>query len=151
MVGCVSLQRGPQIAQTKSGRGRNITLTSVALKALKRHKTRQLEQQLSAGGEWSNKLNLVFTDRNGGPLEATIPNRIMTRVLRKAGLRHRGIHSLRHTTGTRMMELGVNPKVVAELLGHSDVTVTLNLYSHVAPTMQDDAAARMDAVLAQGR
>ena len=103
------------------------------------------------GEEWRNKLNLVFTGRMGGPLEATIPNRIMTRVLRKAEIRHRKFHALRHTVGTRMMELGVNPKVVAELLGHSDVTVTLNLYSHVAPTMQDDAAARMDAVLAQGR
>ena len=83
--------------------------------------------------------------------QATRPNRIMTRVLREAGLRHRKFHALRHTTGTRMMELGVNPKIVAEMLGHSDVTITLNLYSHVAPTMQDDAAARMDAVLAQGR
>jgi len=46
------------------------------------------------------------------------------------------------------MELGVNPKIVAELLGHSNVTITLNLYSHVSPTMQDDAVSRMDAVLA---
>jgi integrase len=50
-----------------------------------------------------------------------------------------------------MMELGVNPKVVAEILGHSDVTTMLNLYSHVAPTMQDDAAAQMEAVLGTGR
>ena len=49
------------------------------------------------------------------------------------------------------MALGVNLKIVAEMLGHSDVTITLNLYSHVAPTMQDDAAARMDAVLGAAR
>jgi integrase len=46
------------------------------------------------------------------------------------------------------MELGVNPKIVAELLGHSNVTITLNLYSHVSPTMKDDAVSRMVAVLA---
>lgn len=146
-----SLQRGPQIAQTKSGRGRNIKLTSVALEALKRHKTRQLEQQLSAGGEWSNKLNLVFTDTSGGPLEETTPNRIMTAVLKRANIRHRTFHELRHTVGTQMMGWGVNPKVVAELLGHSNVNITLDLYSHVSPTMQAEAVSRMEKALGEGR
>ena len=86
----------------------------------------------------------------GSSLEATIPNRIMTRILKKAEIQYRKFHEMRHTVGTRMMELGVNPKIVAEMLGHSDVTITLNLYSHVSPTMQDDAAARMDAVLSSG-
>ncbi len=86
----------------------------------------------------------------GTKLVAAIPNRIMTRVLRKAGLRHRKFHALRHSVGTQLMALGVNPKITAEMLGHSNVTITLDLYSHVSPTMQDDAAARVDAVLGAG-
>jgi integrase len=139
-----------QLVATKSGHGRNVSLPSLAIEALKRHRRLQLEERFAAGERWSNEWDLVFTGKMGNPLEATRPNRIMTRVLREAGLRHRKFHALRHTTGTRMMELGVNPKIVAEMLGHSDVTVTLNLYSHVSPTMQDDAAARMDAVLGAG-
>ena len=95
-------------------------------------------------------MDLVFTTRKGTPLEATTPNRVMNRILKQAEIRHRKFHALRHTVGTRMMALGVNPKIVAEMLGHSNVTITLNLYSHVSPTMQDDAAARMDAVLGSG-
>ncbi len=140
-----------QLVPTKSGHGRNVSLPSLAIEALKRHRGLQLEQKLAAGGDWRNRLNLVFTGRMGGPLEATMPNRILTRILKKAEIRHRKFHALRHTVGTRLMALGVNPKICAEMLGHSDVTITLNLYSHVSPTMQVDAAARMDAVLGAAR
>ena len=95
-------------------------------------------------------MSLVFTSRLGTSLEGTTPNRVMNRILKTTKIRHRKFQALRHTVGTRMMELGVNPKIAAEMLGHSNVTITLNLYSHVSPTMQGDAAARMDAVLGSG-
>ena len=136
--------------ETRSGRGRNVSLSSLAVEALKRHRSRQLEQKLAAGGIWSNKLDLIFATKKGTPLEATIPNRVLTRILKKAEIRQRKFHALRHSVGTQLMAVGVNPKVAAEMLGHSNVTVTLNLYSHVSPTMQNDAAARMDAVLGSG-
>ena len=137
-----------RIVETKSGRGRNVKLSERATEALKRHRSLQVEQRFAAGERWSNELDLVFTGKMGSPLEATIPNRIMNRILKKAEIRHRKFHALRHGVGTSLMELGVNPKIVAEMLGHSNVTITLNLYSHVSPTMQDDAVSRMDAVLA---
>jgi integrase len=57
-------------------------------------------------------------------------------------------HDLRHTSGTPiLLKVGVNPKVVSERLGHADVTITLNIYSHVLPTMQRDAADRLNRVL----
>ena len=127
------------------------SLFSLAVAALKRHRVFQFEQKLAAGGAWRNELSLAFTGKMGSPLEATIPNRIMTRVLKKAAIRHRTFHTLRHTVGTRMMALGVNPKIVAEMLGHSNVMVTLDLYSHVSPTMQSDAAEKMNAVLGAAR
>ena len=56
-------------------------------------------------------------------------------------------HDLRHTAATLLLQQGVNPKVVQERLGHSDVTLTLNTYSHVMPSMQDDAAEKLDQLL----
>ena len=131
-----------QLVPTKSGHGRNVKLSELGIDALKRHRRLQLEQQLAAGATWCNEKNLVFTTKKGTPLEATTPNRVMKRILKKAEIRDRRVHDLRHTAATILMGQGVNPKVVAEMLGHSNVTITLNLYSHVSPTMQEDAAAR---------
>ncbi len=56
-------------------------------------------------------------------------------------------HDLRHTAATLMLGQAIHPKVVSEMLGHSQISVTLNLYSHVTPTMQRDAVTAMDAVI----
>ena len=59
------------------------------------------------------------------------------------------LHDLRHSCATLLLAQGVNPRVVMETLGHSQVSLTLNTYSHVLPALQRDAAARMDAALAE--
>lgn len=68
-------------------------------------------------------------------------------TLAQAGLRHQRFHDLRHACATLMLTEGINPRVVMEMLGHSQVSLTLDTYSHVLPSMQDEAAARMDAAL----
>jgi integrase len=68
-------------------------------------------------------------------------------LLKRAGLPDMRFHDLRHTCATLLLRQGVNPKFVQELLGHRDVSVTLNVYSHVLPDMGDQAAIAMDAVL----
>lgn len=68
------------------------------------------------------------------------------RILRRAGLPHIRLHDLRHTWATLAMQAGVNPKVVQEALGHSHVSVTLGIYSHVDQTMQANAAALLAAM-----
>jgi integrase len=75
-------------------------------------------------------------------------NRSFKRHLERAGL-HRSFrfHDLRHTCATLLFQQGVNPKFVQELLGHGDVSLTLNVYSHVLPDMGDQAAVAMDAAL----
>ena len=70
-------------------------------------------------------------------------------LLEKAGLPRIRFHDLRHTAATLMMGRGVHPKVVSEMLGHSQVSITLDLYSHVTPTMQREATEALDAVLVQ--
>lgn len=69
----------------------------------------------------------------------------------KAGLPAIRFHDLRHTAATLMMGWGVHPKVVSEMLGHSQVSITLDLYSHVTPTMQREATDAMDEVLSSKR
>jgi integrase len=69
-------------------------------------------------------------------------------ALRRAGLSKRfRFHDMRHTCATLLLRQGVNPKYVSDLLGHADVSLTLNVYSHVLPDMGDAAAGAMDAAL----
>jgi len=70
--------------------------------------------------------------------------------LRKAGLPECRFHDLRHTSATLLLAEGVHPKVVQERLGHSQISVTLDTYSHVLPTMQAEAAGKFDDMLARG-
>jgi integrase len=67
-------------------------------------------------------------------------------ALERSGLARMRVHDLRHTAATYLLTRGVNPKVVQELLGHSTVTLTLDTYSHVSPTLHRDAAKHMDAL-----
>ncbi len=69
------------------------------------------------------------------------------RVLKRAGLERIRFHDLRHTAATILLGRGVHPKIVSEMLGHTSIAITLELYSHVIPTMQRDAAATFDAVI----
>jgi integrase len=69
------------------------------------------------------------------------------RLLTKAGLPPVRFHDLRHTAATLMLGRGVHPKIVSEMLGHSTVSITLDLYSHVSETMQREAVLVMDDLL----
>lgn len=68
-------------------------------------------------------------------------------IIKKAGLPDIRFHDLRHTAATLMLQQGVHPKIVQERLGHSDISLTLNIYSHVLPSMQEDAANKMEEFL----
>ncbi len=69
-------------------------------------------------------------------------------LLERAGLPHMRFHDLRHSCASLLLAEGVHPKVVQEMLGHSSISVTLDIYSHVLPSMQADAAEKMDRLLA---
>jgi integrase len=72
-----------------------------------------------------------------------------TRLNQRAGVPQVRFHDLRHTAATLLLGRGVHPKIVSEMLGHSTVAITLDLYSHVTPTMQREAASAMDDLLSQ--
>ena len=69
-------------------------------------------------------------------------------LLAKAGLPHIRLHDLRHSTATLLLTIGVHPKIVQELLGHSQIFVTLDIYSHILPTLQKEAMQQFNDVLA---
>ena len=73
-------------------------------------------------------------------------NRAFKSTLKRASLPAFRFHGLRHTYATLLLRQGLNPKYVQELLGHADISLTLNVYSHIRPDMGDAAAGAMDAV-----
>lgn len=139
---------GYELASPKTARSRRqVALTHAAAAALRRHRTRQLEERLRVGAAWQD-LDLVFANEIGGPLRGTRLTKTFQAALRRTGLPRMRFHDLRHTAATLMLGGGVHPKVASEMLGHSTIATTLDLYSHVAPTMQAAAADTLDAVLA---
>jgi integrase len=139
---------GLRISEPKTKKSRRqIHLTKTAVEALKAHRVRQNEERLRMGPAWDDN-DLVFCNSIGRPLnDANMLNRDFRPLLEKAGLPRIRFHDLRHTAATLMLGAGVHPKIVSEMLGHSQIGITLDLYSHVTPTMQAQAAAAMDGVL----
>ena len=144
----LSEPRGGYIFEApKSGKGRNIRLTQRATAALREHRKRQLEERIRLGTLWQDH-SLVFPSGAGTPLSGGNLNRAFKALLKRAGLSSMiRFHDLRHTCATLLLKQGVNPKFVQELLGHRDVSLTLNVYSHVLPDMGGIAAGAMDDAL----
>ncbi len=87
---------------------------------------------------------------SGRPWDQRNLQRALDRVLARAGLGHLRVHDLRHTHATLLLVTGVNPQVVQERLGHAQITLTLETYSHVLPELQREAAERVGRVLFGG-
>ena len=125
--------------ETKSGRNRRLDLPKIAVEALREHRKRMMAE--GHPGPW------VFCDTKGGPIRKNnLIRRWFKPLLEKAGLPEIRFHDLRHTAATLLLTLGVHPKVVQERLGHSQISVTLDTYSHVLPSLQKQAASRLDAL-----
>ena len=145
------------------GSRRAVLLMPRAVEALMRWRARQREERLRAGSAWVTSLTglsagrlgqtisfegLVFTDPIGRPLSHHHIRSQHWRTCKLAGLPIIRPHDLRHSFATLMLSAGVNPKVVAEMLGHSSVNMTLNRYSHVLPVKQMTAIDELSHFLA---
>ncbi|ACZ40244.1 tyrosine-type recombinase/integrase [Sphaerobacter thermophilus] len=127
---------------------RTVALPAVALRALREHRTRQLEERIAAP-YWDDQ-GFVFTSTIGTAIDARNLTREFHRLRAEAGLPWLRFHDLRHGCASLLMAQGVNPRVVMEILGHSQITLTLGTYSHVAPTLARDAADKIDGILGVG-
>ena len=142
--------RGARAAEsTEDVRRRTVHLPAVVVAQLHAHRARQLEGRLRAAQLWEDH-GLVFATDLGSPLHATSVTIRFQRVLEGAGLRRQRFHDLRHACASLLLAQGVSPRVVMEVLGHSQVTLTLNAYSHVIPSLGREAADRMDELLRPG-
>lgn len=115
--------------------------------APKRHKQRQLALRQIADDAWQEE-DLVFTNAFGHALRGNhILERHFAPILRRVCLPPLRFHDLRHTAATLLWLQGIHPKIVAEMLGHSTVSMSLDTYSHVLPDMHRDASAAFDRLL----
>lgn len=124
---------------------RTIDLDDQLVAILREQRKRQAEERL-AGSDYIDG-DHVFTRLSGGPYHPQSLSRQLADLSVLAGLPRLTAHGLRHTSATLMLASGVPPKVAAERLGHADATLFTNLYSHVTPTMQREAADRLGAAL----
>ncbi|MDQ6784032.1 MAG: tyrosine-type recombinase/integrase, partial [Actinomycetota bacterium] len=124
---------------------RTIDLDNGLVKVLRAQRSLQAEERLSAAA-WVDT-DYVFTKPAGGNYHPQHLSRMLGAYSSELGLPRLTAHGLRHTSATLMLASGVPPKVAAERLGHADATLFTNLYSHVTPTMQRDAADRIGAAL----
>lgn len=130
--------------KTATGR-RAVALSPECIAMLKNQRTRQNEQRLAIGPAWRNR-DLVFTVEDGGPLWPDDVSHHFAALTAKAEVPHIRLHGTRHTHATLLLKEGIHLKVVSERLGHSGIQITANVYSHVTPDMQREAAAAIDAV-----
>jgi integrase len=130
---------------------RTIPLPKLLLKKLASHKSGQAEQRLKAGCEWQ-AYDLVFCSEKGTPHQiANLTYRYFHPILEKAELPRIRLYDLRHTCATLLLVENQHPKVVGERLGHSTTRLTMDTYSHVLPTMQQDATDRLEKLLYKPR
>jgi integrase len=131
--------------KTKMSR-RSITLPAVTLKALQEHRATQAEERLKFGLSRDAR-GLVFTRADGEPLDADTLTKAFGRLAIEIGVTPITFHGLRHTHISHLLMDGVHVKVVSERAGHANVNITLSVYAAYIPSMQADAALRVDAWL----
>jgi len=151
-TGVLSVQRSLDTYRTFNPPKRNksrrtVKLTDPAIEALKGHRTRQNEERLRLGSLWDDHA-LVFPNRIGKPMNGdNLYHREFKPLLKKAGLSGFTFHSLRHTCATLLCSKNVYPKIIQEMMGHANISQTMDTYSHVMPGMGEAAAAALEEAL----
>jgi integrase len=134
--------------KTAKGR-RQVALDAGTITALRAHRTRQLEERLAVGAGYVDQ-DLVVAMPDGQPVHPKTMSYWFTLEIKRLGLPRIRLHDLRHTHATLALIAGVHPRVVQERLGHANVSITLDTYSHVDLDMQAAAAASVAALVTGG-
>ena len=143
----VRLNREFSLAQPKTQQSRRaVAIPDAVVRVLRSHRVRQLEGKLGAA-TWRNEWDLVFTREDGTPIEPRWLHTQFVGLLDAAGVRRVRFHDLRHGAATVLLLRGVPMKVVQDVLGHSQMKMTSDLYSHVLPELRREAADQMGAAL----
>ncbi|MBW3614415.1 MAG: site-specific integrase [Actinobacteria bacterium] len=136
----IQIRNNVSIGEPKTARGRRpISLDRATIAVLRSHRHRMLQERLLVGPDF-NDLGLVFHQPDGSWLKPDAVSDAFLRRVARYGMQRLTLKGLRHTWATLALERGVHPRVVQERLGHSTIAVTLGIYSHVSPTLHDEAA-----------
>ena len=146
-----ALQRKPGgglvLVEPKSAAGRRtVVLPQPLAIALRRHRVAQHEERLAAGSLWTDH-GFVFTTNRGTAIDPRADHRSWQALLSRAGVRPARLHDARHTAATLLLAQGVPARVAMQILGHSQISLTLGTYSHVVPELAHEAAERIAGVL----
>lgn len=125
---------------------RTIPLPALVVESLRQHRLRQKQEAAWGRKRWQDT-EFVFTTKIGTPLDAQRLQIEFKELLKRAGLGDKRFHDLRHSCASLLLAQGVSPRTVMETLGHSQISLTMNTYSHVMPAQKQDAADRMNAIL----
>jgi integrase len=137
----------PVFGPPKNGQPRTILLTPGTIALLRKHKVEQAKGRLELGTAYKDH-GLIFAKVFGQPLQMNnLGQREYQTIVKLAGVKRIKFHGLRHTCATLLFNQGKPVKVVAERLGHKDTSITLDVYAHVQPSMQEAAAAALETVL----
>jgi integrase len=129
------------------GSRRTLVVPPTIIQNLREHEKRQVAEKLWVGSKWIDS-GFVFTNRTGGPLQARRVIDEFHKVLKSAGLHRIRFHDLRHSCATLLLVQEVPDRVVMQILGHSDISMTQE-YIHVIPELQRKAAERMESLITQ--
>jgi integrase len=139
--------KGLVIVQPKSRAGRRtIVLPGPLRDALRAHRVAQLQDRIAAGPVWEDS-GLVFCQVNGRPIDPAADHAAWKALLKTANVRDARLHDARHTAATLLLQQGVPARVAMQVLGHSQISLTLGTYSHVVPELATEAAERMSSAL----
>lgn len=138
---------GLHLVRLKTARSRRIIPLPESIVAALKMRREQQDLDRAAAGELWEEWGLVFTTHVGTPLSPRNDYREFRRILDRASLRRARLHDLRHTAASLMLARGVNPRVVMEILGHSQISVTMNTYSHVSSATSREAVEQVDGLL----
>jgi integrase len=139
--------QGVREKETKSGNNRSVALSPTMVDELRQHRVRQAQALLALGVRLTDEHHVV-TREDGQPLQPRSLSHAFTKFMREhAEIKRIRLHDLRHGHATALLASGVHPKIAQERLGHSSVSVTIDLYSHTVPNMQAEAVNRVDADL----
>jgi integrase len=133
------------ITPTKKDKIHTVNLPAVTRSALMAHRIAQGGERILAGSRW-RETGFVFTTSIGTPINARSVIRVFHAVLKTAGLPALRFHDLRHSAATLLLAQGVSPRYISDLLGHSQVSFTMQTYAHVLPHVQREVAAKMDEI-----
>ena len=139
-----------RLVQPKTAKGRrSLALDPTTVASLQAHRVRQLEERLQWSEAWVAS-DLVFTRENGTTIHPQRMTSWFEHLARDAGLPKIRLHDLRHSYATAALAAGVPAKVMSERLGHASVMITLDTYSHILPSMQEDAANSVAKLILEG-